>query len=131
MKTIVYAALAITLVGCKGKEMKENTEPQKPDTTSAKFYKIDKKPEATGLQQKIMGTWTTDGFDNAVFDITKDSIYYLENNDTFAYGLNKNTNTITIAYPDDSISFGVYFIGDTLVLKSAHEGETKYWRFKE
>jgi len=129
MKIKVCALLLIALTACNNKETidKETTTDVK-DTTSAKFYKVDKKAESN-LHEQLIGAWTTEGYQNAVFNIKNDSIYYVENDETFPYKL--IGNVLTIEYTDDSMSFDVSFIGDTLILKSDREGNSKYWRFKE
>ncbi|TRW24281.1 hypothetical protein FMM05_10635 [Flavobacterium zepuense] len=129
MKIKVYALLLIALTACNNKETidKETTTDVK-DTTSAKFYKVDKKAESN-LHEQLIGAWTTEGYQNAVFSIKNDSVYYVENDETFPYKL--IGNVLTIEYTDDSMNFDVSFTGDTLVLKSAREGDSKYWRFTE
>ncbi len=72
-------------------------------------------------------TYTYDTNENATFEITRDSIYYVDHNATYKYDL--IGDSIKIKF-DDFISTGkVNFVGDTLII-TYENGESKYWHFK-
>ena len=79
-------------------------------------------------KEKIIGAWTDGNSENASFDISKDSIYYADQLDSFPYVL--KDDTITIFYPDMIFKGRIHLQGDTLILKSAEFGESRFTRFK-
>lgn len=75
---------------------------------------------------KLLGIWTDGNSENAVFDIRKDSIYYVDQFATYRYSL--TGDTITIFYPDWTFTGAISFSKDTLIIAS-EDGVTKYWKF--
>jgi hypothetical protein len=79
-------------------------------------------------KNQILGAWTDGSTENATFDISKDSIFYLDEMTSFPYTL--KGDSLTIVYPDMSFEGSARLIGDTLVLSDPELGTTKYTRFK-
>ena len=78
------------------------------------------------IREKIIGVWTDDSAENASFEITTDSIYYVDELASFKYEINQDT--IKINYLDWTFVGRIEFIGDTLMLIS--EDTSKFWKFK-
>jgi hypothetical protein len=79
-------------------------------------------------KNQLLGAWTDGSTENATFDISKDSIFYLDEMTSFPYTL--QGDSLTIVYPDMSFQGTVKFLGDTLVLSDPEFGTTKYTKFK-
>ena len=75
-----------------------------------------------------MGIWTEGESENATFSIGKDSIYYVDQMESYPYTLIKDS--ITIVYPDMSFEGIAYLVGDTFVLSDPEFGITKFTRFR-
>jgi hypothetical protein len=105
---LIVCMLVIALSACKNG--------QKSDTAS---------PE---LKQKLAGSWTDGTNQNAIFDITGDSIYYPELTTLHRYDL--AGDTIRIQYPYYTYNGKISFEGDTLVITDGN-GTNKYWKFKK
>jgi len=80
------------------------------------------------LAKKLIGAWTGGESENATFDISKDSIYYVDKFESYRYALKHDS--IKIFYPDFVYTAKVYFIKDTLVMNSKDFDVTKFWKFK-
>ncbi|MDI9366511.1 MAG: hypothetical protein QM541_16260 [Flavobacterium sp.] len=78
------------------------------------------------LKDKILGIWGNDYSENAVFEIRKDSIYYVDQFETYKYIL--KDSIITIFYRDYTDSSMLSFKKDTLVMESNGE-KSKFWKF--
>jgi len=77
---------------------------------------------------QLLGTWTDGTTENATFDIQKDSIFYVNQLQSYPYRL--KGDSLTIHYSDMIFKGKVYFIMDTMVLSDREFGTTKYTRFK-
>ncbi|MFZ5551757.1 MAG: hypothetical protein ACOZCO_01475 [Bacteroidota bacterium] len=82
----------------------------------------------TNFSEKVQGIWTDGNSENASFQISKDSIYYVDHFLTFKYEVKKDS--IFIHYPDYFYRAGISFSGDTLILHSAEMGRRKYYPFR-
>jgi hypothetical protein len=122
MKLIATFSLLL-LLGCKCGHTSSKKEVATHPTESPTLPK-----ESTINKNSILGAWTNGSTENAIFDIQRDSIFYV---DQFtAYKYNFEGDLITINYPDWVFSGKVSFIKDTLVI-TAEDGTTKYWEFKQ
>ena len=79
-------------------------------------------------KDKLFGAWTDGTTENAIFDIGKDSIFYVDQMKAFPYTL--TGDSLTIVYPDMSYEGIVSLAGDTLILSNAEFGTSKFTRFK-
>jgi hypothetical protein len=79
-------------------------------------------------KDNLFGAWTDGSTENAMFDIGKDSIFYLNQMTSYPYTL--KGDSLTIVYPDMSFVGTAKFSGDTLILSAPEFGTTKYTRFK-
>ena len=80
-------------------------------------------------RSKLFGAWTDGSTENATFDISKDTIFYLDAMTAFPYTL--IGDTMIIEYPDFIVRASIHFSGDTLVLSDPEFGRTKYTRFQD
>ncbi|MBV9986345.1 MAG: hypothetical protein JO301_01590 [Chitinophagaceae bacterium] len=80
------------------------------------------------IKKKVLGIWTTEGAENAVFDIRTDSIYYVDQFVSYKYEL--TDSVITINYPDGTFRGIIRFKKDTMLI-NGEAGEMKYWKFKK
>jgi hypothetical protein len=131
MKNLLIALLLIA-VGCFACGPVEN-KTDVDDTTKIVLSNKDIKVKSSdgispATKDKMLGPWTSEGYNNAVFDIRKDSIYYIEDFASYKYDLTQDS--IKIDYPDGAYSAKIYFIKDTLVMRS-EDGEAKYWKFTD
>ncbi|QNP53509.1 hypothetical protein [Hymenobacter qilianensis] len=78
------------------------------------------------FNSKILGAWTNNSSENAIFDIRKDSIYYVD--DLISYKYSMNRDSIKIDYLDWAFVGAVSFARDSLII-SSKDGVTKYWKF--
>jgi hypothetical protein len=62
----------------------------------------------------ILGAWTDGSTENATFDIQKDSIFYVDQLESYPYHL--NGDNISIQYADYKYEAKISWIQDTLVL---------------
>lgn len=80
------------------------------------------------LDKKILGIWTDGTTDNATLDIRKDSIFYVDQFQTYKYSV--VNDTIQIYYSDWTYKGKVEYKKDTLIF-SSEESVSKYWKFKK
>ncbi len=111
----------ITLEGQEHNGMTDN-----PDYIN-EIRKILNGDRNTELKNKIIGIWTYSNSENATFRIDNDSIFYVDALESFKYTL--NNDTLTIQYPDYTISCKVSFKDDTLLMNSDNE-TSKFWKFE-
>ena len=104
-----------------------STNIQTGDTTiKAEF--ADNKQNVTKYTDRLKGIWTNGSSENGTFDISNDSIYYVDQFTSYKYEL--FDDTIKIKYPDWTFVGHLNFSGDTLTIES-EDGVTKYWKFKK
>jgi len=127
MKGTSLFTVLLICVGCGNPSKKVDA---KIDTAIVNKKSVSvKRAASSGIDKtQILGIWTDSTSDNAVFDIRKDSIYYVDRSETYKYEL--DDNTITIHYPDYAYTGEVHFIKDTLVMNSKDFGVAKFWKFK-
>lgn len=82
--------------------------------------------KASSLKDKILGIWGNEYSENAVFEIRRDSIYYVDQFKTYKYII--KDSTITIFYPDYIDSSKLSFRKDTMVMESDGKKD-KFWKF--
>jgi hypothetical protein len=115
MKPITLFALVCCIAACnnsKSSDTGNSSDPGKGGST----------------KEKILGTWTDSTSPNALFEIRKDSIYYVDQATSYPYILYRDT--IKINYGDHVLTGLVVFNKDTMIVES--EGEnSKYWKFKK
>ena len=80
------------------------------------------------IDDKILGIWTDGTTENATFDIRKDSIFYVDQFESYRYLLKKDS--INVYYSDYTYSAKVYFKKDTLIMDSKDYGVSKFSKFK-
>jgi hypothetical protein len=86
------------------------------------------KDDLSSNNEKILGIWTDSSSQNALFDIRKDSIYYIEQLQAFPYIVYRDT--IKINFGDHVLTGTIRFHKDTMLIAS--EGvESKYWKYKQ
>ncbi|QIL76320.1 hypothetical protein [Hymenobacter sp. HDW8] len=78
------------------------------------------------FNSKILGSWTDSANNNAVFEIRKDSIYYIDQFAAYKYRL--RGDSIVIFYPDLKFSGSISFHKDTLIITSI-DGSAKFQKF--
>ncbi|NCU05718.1 MAG: hypothetical protein GXC73_17245 [Chitinophagaceae bacterium] len=83
---------------------------------------------ADSLKNRLKGAWTDGSTENATFDITDKTIYYVDQGSDFTYSL--KGDIITIKYPDYTYNAKLSFQSDTLIMDSKEYGQTKFWKFK-
>jgi len=94
-----------------------------------KHVSVDKiKTSSNIIEEKIIGIWTDGSPENATFDIRKDSIYYVDDFESFKYFL--RGDIIEIHYSDFIYKAKVYFKKDTLVMDAKDDELAKFWKFK-
>lgn len=76
----------------------------------------------------LIGPWTSGLSDNALFDVRKDSIFYVEDLESYKYVL--ANDSIKIYYPGYTFSGKINLRQDTLTITSEGE-ESRYWRFRD
>lgn len=89
--------------------------------------KFEEEPTSSAIRTQLKGIWTDDNAGNATFEISNDSIYYLDQNANYAYRLHKNH--IAIHYPDYIYNAAISFQHDTLIMDSKKFGKAVFWRF--
>jgi hypothetical protein len=119
--------LFIFLFGCNSSQSSSTVE-QDSILTKTALHPIHSEGKSSVDKAQILGTWTDGSTENATFDIQEDSIFYVEEMQSYPYSLSRDT--MSIRYPDMSFKGKVYFITDTMVLTDAESGTTKYIRFK-
>jgi hypothetical protein len=75
----------------------------------------------------IIGIWTDGQTENATFQITDDSIYYVDSNQSFAYRILGDSITIKFDGFDDSFKIE-RATKDSLILSKNYE-KSIFWRF--
>jgi len=124
--------LSLTLLSCNSKEtlLKSDLGQNdiKIDSVTNKKKNI-KSSENKSASEQIIGIWTNQNSENAIFEIQKKTIFYIDQNENYEYSLDKNK--IQIKYPDYTFDAEISFDNDTLIMISQKNGQTKYWRFKE
>jgi len=79
-------------------------------------------------QSALFGAWTDGSTENAIFDIGKDSIFYVDQLEAFPYTL--KGDSLTILFPGMRFVSQARISGDTLVLTDTVSGEAKFTRYK-
>jgi hypothetical protein len=76
---------------------------------------------------KHLGVWTDGNSENAIFEIRKDSIYYVDQFETYKYTL--SGDSVKIFYDDWVFTGVIKLLGDTMII-SSEDVTTKYWKFE-
>lgn len=136
MKLQFYMFLfTIVFFSCNFKDSKNEKNIVSVEKKSTKAKKVNVKSKASipkkydSLNKKIIGIWTTDDNENAVFQIKAKTIYYVDQFADYKYFL--NGNKITINYPDYIYTATIEFKEDTLIMSSKEYGKAKFWKFKD
>ncbi len=79
--------------------------------------------------KEILGVWTNGAHQNANFEITPKTFYYVDDFKDYEYTL--ENDSIAIKYPDYVYRAKIILKGDSLIMNSKKFGQSKYWRFKE
>ncbi len=79
------------------------------------------------LKEKLLGLWTDNNSENAVFEVKEDSIYYTEQLKSYKYNLIKDS--IDIVYDDFTFEGQIQFKSDTLIMRADEYEPQKFWRF--
>lgn len=93
----------------------KNSETKKTGTVSA------------GLQEKMVGQWTDGTTQNATFDISKDSIHYIDLMNHHKYEVVPG-DSISIQYPYYTYLGKISFSGDTLLIADGN-GVGRFWKY--
>ncbi|NEU09773.1 hypothetical protein GZH53_15710 [Flavihumibacter sp. R14] len=81
----------------------------------------------TGTRSKVLGVWADGSTENATFEIRPDSIYYVDNFESYSYIIERDS--IKIDYKDYIYQGKIHFVDDTLIMTSEDE-MSRFWRFK-
>lgn len=119
MKTPLSILILLLLIGCK------QEEPIRKVESEAKIETINSEI----AESMIIGIWTDGSSENATFEITPASIYYVDHLQEYPYLLKHDT--IEIIYPDYTYRAGILLKNDSLIMNSKEFGQAKFWRFKE
>ena len=108
----LFLAIGFTLLfSCKEKNQPITTN--KKDLSIAALDSGSMPAERTHTSS-ILGPWTSGLSDNALFDIGKDSIFYVEDLESFRYVL--TGDSIKIFYPDYTFQGRIQLQQDTLTI---------------
>ena len=131
MSRIFILFFILILTNCTSPETTLQEKEQKFTVPNIKSDKQSNKhsPRSIITKEQLMGTWAGENSENASFSIGKDSIYYIDQMDSYPYTLIKDS--LTIIYPDMSFEGIAYLAGDTLVLSDPEFGISRYTRFKK
>jgi hypothetical protein len=126
MKNLLILLTAVCCFSCTAPVKQQSTDDSLAAKKVVAVAKVDNPENA--LKDKIIGIWTGGESENATFDMRKDSVYYVDQFETYKYILKKDT--ITMFYTDGPLSFKIHFVKDTLVMESKDFGVSKFWKFK-
>lgn len=119
-----FALFSLGFIGCNSAQVDSKKSAMDSLTYPAETQKT--VAITSDLKDKILGIWGNEYSENAVFEIRKDSIYYVDQFKTYKYKL--KDSTITIFYHDYKDSSKLSFVKDTLVMESNGE-KSKFWKF--
>ena len=131
MKNEIIIVLIILLSACnqdhtkiavKENALNADTVMKAKDTIE---NEVENKPKS---DSNILGFWTDGSTENASFEISRDSIFYVDAFSSYKYSL--SGDTIKIYYSDWTFVETTSFINDTLVISSKDQDD-KFWRFKD
>lgn len=131
MTKIAFLFSFAVLTGCSASDSSSNST---ADTLSSKKEQVPatiSKPILTKpgvTREQLLGLWTHGLTEHATFHIGKDSIYYVEQLESYPYVL--QGDSMTIFFTDYSSKSKVELVDDTLVLSSADFDTSKFTRFK-
>lgn len=128
MNRNLIAFAVLICFGCSNTPKKNATSSDTVKIKHKSIIVVQTQPSLKTDREKIMGIWTNSSTQNAVFDIRKDSIYYVEKFESYKYVLKQDS--IQIYYPDFVYTAKLYFIKDTLTMDSKDDGIAKFWKFK-
>ena len=124
MKISILIFALFLLLSCKP-NLSENIE--KPEQTSTDV-RMETHENTEVPNKKILGVWTNGASENANFEITPKTFYYVDDFKDYEYTL--ENDSITINYTDYVYRAKVTLENDTLKMISK-DSKAKYWRFKE
>ena len=110
-KNILIVLSCLALISCSNRKQSSRINPD---------YSV-KKPT-------IIGIWTDGQTENATFQITDDSIYYVDSNQSFAYRILGDSITIKFDGFDDVFKIEKA-TKDSLILSKNNE-KSIFWQFK-
>ncbi len=126
MKT-VYPLIALFLFACGRKERTSDSQPNE-DTSRYDARVLPKNtPSNPRSDSAIYGIWRMTNDENATFEITRDSIFYFDQDQTYKYHL--SGDSISVFYSDFQYRGRFEIVRDTLSF-SDENGVTKYVRQK-
>ena len=130
MTRILTFLFSILVISCSSSVSNSNDLESTSDSVDKNYKDLDhqKVPRIISKNQ-LLGTWTDGTTENATMDIGHDSIFYVDQFQSFPYIL--KGDSITIIFPDMSYEGIAYFISDTLVLEDSEFGTSKFTRFKD
>src|SRR4051812_43619381 len=127
---LIFCMLAWALISCNAKET-PSSEPSQVEIKADPVSR-EKQNDAIGnssINKQIIGTWTNQSSENAVFEVNEKSFYYPEQSESYNYSIDQDK--IEIRYPDYTFEAKISFSKDTLIMDSEENGQTKYWRFQQ
>lgn len=79
-------------------------------------------------QKKLIGVWALTRGADAVFEISKNSIYYPAHEASYPYTI--AGDSVKIKYDDFDASFAVKFVSDDVLTLTGDDGKNIYYRIK-
>ena len=126
MKYLFAFTFLFIISSCR--EKSPGTTATKTDSTSIAGENPVEITQENSSNISLIGPWTSGLSDNALFDVRKDSIFYVEDLESYKYIL--VGDSIKIYYPGYTFSGKVNLQQDTLTITSEGE-ESRYWRFRD
>jgi len=119
------------IAGCNAKENSiSKMEMQNQATKNKQRVKAHAEPDnenAINLKKQLLGSWTDESSENALFEVKQDSIYYIDQFKSYKYNLIKDS--ISIVYDDFTFEGQVQFKKDTLILTTNEYEPQRFRRF--
>jgi hypothetical protein len=100
-KVIILQVILITaLLACNKQKIDNQMHPTNNGISIQKEIasKTTKTPVSVQKNHNIVGLWKIEGDDNPIFEISKDSIFYIDQGETFQYSISRDS--IIIYYSD-------------------------------
>ena len=125
----------ISLSSCDNNDLKKITIISQNDSAIKLPGAFDQSKEildtvSVKSSKQIIGKWMDLGKESLTVEISKDSIFYREHNESHYFKL--KLDSIYIFYPDLILSGKPYLINDTFIISLANgNGEDKYLRLRK
>jgi hypothetical protein len=121
--------LFLFFLSCNNDNIINNTgELIKADTVIQLLDTVKTKISIKNSDNLIFGVWRSLNDEDPIFEIKRDSIYYIDQFASYKYSI--IDDSITIFYSDYNFKSHIKLIQDTLIFKNAEQTDT-YIRFKD